>query len=58
MSKDKVPPVLKTPPRRAGPRAAGIDPRKGEDINRGGQKSYQGDPGGMKPTQPPKKKNR
>lgn len=51
MSKHKVSPVLKTPPRKAGPRAAGIDPRKGEDVNRGGQKSYQGDPDGMKPTQ-------
>lgn len=58
MSKGKVSPVLKTPSRRVGPRAAGINPRQGEDINRGGQKSYQGGPGGMKPTQPPKKKNK
>lgn len=58
MSKDKVSPVLKTPPRKAGPRAVGIDPRKGEDVNRGGQKSYQSDPGGMKPTQPVKGEKR
>jgi putative tricarboxylic transport membrane protein len=39
-------------------RAAGIDPRKGEDVLRGGHKTSEGDPDGMKPTQPPKKKTR
>jgi len=43
---------MKTPPRPRGPRAAGINPRKGEDRLRGGHKSYEGDPDGMKPTQP------
>lgn len=56
MAKNQVPPVLKTPPRKNGARAAQINPRKGEDVNRGGQKSYQGGPGGMKPTEPTKNK--
>lgn len=42
----------RTPDRRHGARAAGVDPRPGEDIDRGGQKTSTADPGGMKSTEP------
>lgn len=40
----------RTPTRPRGPRSGGIDPRPGEDPDRGGQKTYVPDPGGMTPT--------
>lgn len=42
----------RTPGRRHSARAAGVDPRPGEDPARGGQKSSTADPGGMKSTEP------
>jgi hypothetical protein len=44
--------TYRTPPRPRGPRAAGADPRPGEDVARGGQKSLVGEPGGAPPTEP------
>ena len=45
-------PAFRTPDRRHGARSGGTDPRPGEDVTRGGQSSYVGDPGGMQPTEP------
>jgi hypothetical protein len=41
-----------TPPRKRGARAAGVDPRPGEDKDRGGHKTPLTDPDGMKPSEP------
>ncbi len=42
----------RTPPRSRGARSGGVDPRPGEDPDRGGQKSFTTDPDGMKETEP------
>ncbi len=44
--------VYRTAQRNRGPRSAGVDPRPGEDPDRGGQKSFTTDPDGMKMTEP------
>ncbi len=45
--------AIRTPDRPHGPRSGGTDPRPGEDVTRGGQKSHVGDRSGMQPTEPP-----
>lgn len=42
----------KTAQRPRGVRSGGVDPRPGEDPDRGGQKSFTRDPDGMKQTEP------
>ena len=44
--------AIRTPDPAHGPRSRGTDPRPGEDVTRGGQKSHVGDPSGMQPTEP------
>ena len=46
----RPPESYRTPKRKRGARSAATDPRPGEMPARGGQKTYVGDPGGMKPT--------
>jgi hypothetical protein len=48
-------PKFHTPQRKRGARSGATDPRPGEDPDRGGQKTYLGDPGGMKPNAKPAK---
>lgn len=43
--------TYRTPQRPRGARAAGADPRPGEGLQRGGQKSHLPDPDGMQPTE-------
>ena len=42
----------RTAQRSRGARSGGVDPRPGEDPDRGGQKSFTSDPDGMKVTEP------
>ena len=48
----------RTASRPHGARSGGVDPRPGEDPDRGGQKSFTTDPDGMKATDPKTETNR
>jgi len=52
----QVPEYYRTPQRKRGARSVGVEPRPGEDPDRGGQKSYTDDPDGMKRNAKPAKR--